>query len=66
MKIKELIEELSKLDPNLEVTFSSDIYNTQTEVTHVIIGYYDKDVDDFTNAEDIDDENMEINCVSLS
>lgn len=63
MKVKDLIEVLSKMDPNLICVTNVDKYNTHKLVSHVTSGFYDDKSNTFIEKDDQD--SLEPEAVSI-
>lgn len=64
MKVKELIKELSKLDPELRVVSRVDKYFTHKPVIGIMLGCFDSQVGSFD--EYVENYDMDVDAVSIS
>lgn len=64
MKVKELIEQLSKMDPELDVVSRVDKYSTHKPVTYVKMGCFDRQIGSFD--EYVEGYDMDVDAVSVS
>ena len=64
MKVKELIEKLSKMNPELDVVSRVDKYATHKPVTYVAMGCFDSQIGSFD--EYVEGYDMDVDAVSVS
>jgi hypothetical protein len=64
MKVKELIEKLSKLNPNLEIVRCLDKYEAHTYTFNIEVGHFDYELQTFINNFTEDDD-YTINAVTI-